>query len=373
MNIPAQIHPGVFSLRDHCQPLQLNDTIGLFAGNHIFVCHPEKSEFSSIPVSFQSSDRIACIGADGFVIFSRRSDNRLTYILPSDPFPRAFLQMPGNVHRICGPLNDGTIFVTCEPEIPVFSDICILCQIDCDRVCDYLLHHPDEEVDLRAIHAVKKFQILSNIEQSLLGDTCAAGDFYMTCCGGIQNREVRFIYSDGSWTIKVPHESPVIRIIPTASGPVSLDKTGQAFLWSGTKIVDDYKFDVDLLPQTLDLEDSQIDISMDWKHHRLFLTQTSQNVETNLSAVLNQSYGYCLDEKGLSVRTFVRKMYPMKNTTLVMLSDGQYYFWNDAWDCIEPLWQLSQALAVREDWLSVFHTTQSPSMEEDPRIRIISY
>lgn len=371
--IPAQMHPAVFSLRDRCQPLQLDDNIGLFAGNHIMICHPGKSEFSSVPVCSQPSERIACTGAGGFILFSRYSDSRLNFIWPFEPYPRAFLQMPGNVHQICGSLNDGTIFLTCEPEIPVFSDRCVLCQIDFDLIRDYLILHPDEVVDIGAIQAVKSFQILSNIEQSLLGDTCAAGDFYMTCGGGIQNREVRFIYSDGSWTIKFSHESAVIRIIPTASGPVSLDRSGQAFLWSGTKIVDDYKFDFDLLPPSLDLEDPHVDISMDWKHRRLYLTQTPENVEMHLSSVLNHSYGYCLDVNGLSDRQFVKKVYPMKTTTLVMLSDGHYYFWNDAMDCIEPIWQLSHALAVREDWLSVFNTPQSPSMEEDPRIRMISY
>ena len=393
--ISDKSQPAIYTLRDHVMPMNLGDMIGLRAGNSLFLYNLKKYKyrladvFSSKPVQAYSGELeqsgldnpVVCCGLESFVLFAAGS-KRLSLVdlscmdwtltdeaAQNTGLPVAYLDFPGNIHRIMGPLKDGTFFVTCAPVMPVFSDICILCQLDLDRIREYLRVNPNHVPDLDDIQAVRKFKILSNIEQTLVGDTCVADDCFMTCCGGMQNKEVRFIYSDGSWTTRFPHENPVIRMIPTSHGCVSLDKSGQAFLWSGCRVIDDWFFDLSGLTDLGNLEDLQLDFTLDWGHHRLFVTQTDTCAASRLGDVLNHSRSYCLDETGIHAHYLVKKLFPLQSVSLAMMSDGGFYFWNEDWDGVEPLWQLSERLADREDWQSLLKLPDSPAVECDPRIR----
>ncbi|MBQ9396586.1 MAG: hypothetical protein IJU23_13865 [Proteobacteria bacterium] len=376
-------HPALFVLRDWIRPLQVGDKVCLRNGENVVLASPDGGEFRILsalsenpkPTVSASSNNgfVDWIAIDSFLVFSR-GDTKLHIVdlsnIPSDDqmLDHAELEFSGNIHRLCGPLSDGTFFITLEPQIPILSDICRLCVIDFDKVREKMRQCPGESFDVRSIGAVGKDIVLSNTEQTLLDDCQAGEDEFLTCGGGMQNREVRFISGDGSWTTRFVHESRVIRIIRSERGLVSLDETGHAFLWEGRNVVDDIQFCFEKMPEIFRDNLEETDFSIDWGHGQLYLTAMLPPQST-LDAALKASYSCCMTVDGADVDAFVKKKFPLKDMELAMFADGSIHFWDMTLDCVDLRWQLSKYLAEQADWQAIL-ATRSPAIELDPRIRV---
>ena len=159
--------------------------------------------------------------------------------------------------------------------------------------------------------------------------------------------------------------------MPTPNGIASLDISGQSFLWSGSRIVGDQYFDMSGLDNRFNLQDSSVNCTIDWAGQRLYMTKTpTDSSALNRETILRQSYSCCVTDNGEETSVFIKKIYPLwDDISLVMLADGEYYFWSNNNQSVLPIWQLPASLANARDWKELLKTKQSPSIEEDPRIR----
>lgn len=188
---------------------------------------------------------------------------------------------------------------------------------------------------------------LPNIEQNLVNDCAASRDCFVCCGGGMQSQEIRFLYADGRWTTKFVHEFSPIFVAHSSHGPVSVDKSGEAFLWQNEQIIGDKHV---ILPP----EQTRGLVTFDW--------------ERALIQVIGQDTVY----SNMNLPPFVRGLCPMNSGhKLAILGDGQYYFWNEAYQCVALAWQLASSSAQAEDWLAILPTSPL-SIEADPRIRTLS-
>lgn len=379
-------HPSVFFLRDETAPIALGNQVILQSGENILIASPESSRFrflhaiaqspSAIPVFASQNKSIHWIAFDHFLIYADGTQH--VYFLdlssipaPNDesPMPLAVLTFDSAVRNISGPLDDGTFFVTLAPPLPVFSDVCKLCSVDTSKIRTQFEVTKKSTLNIRDIGALGKEILLSNIEQTLRGDCVPAGTHFVTCGGGMQNREVRFIDSDGSWTTRFVHESPVIRILASERGPVSLDESGQAFLWNDRSPVDDTRFAINLLPDIFRANLHDVLFSIDWTHKRLYLTVT-RPPQSMLKAALAASHSCCITADSADNDAFIKHVFHLKSAEIAMCADGSLHFWDIANDCVDARWQLSKACAETSDWHAVLDA-RSPEIERDPRIRMI--
>ena len=387
----SQTHPGFYALRDHIKPLKLASSVALRSGGNILLASPDNhashflhalAETPTQGPAFPSpGDRtpIHWITLDECLIYTNGS-NTLTLVdlsqlnlnisaeqAQATVLKKATLQFDNNIKNICGPLEDGTFFITCESPIPILSDICRLCALDIALIRQSFVDN--DNCDIQTIGALQKNILLPNTEQTLFGDCCPCGDHFMTCGGGMQNREVRFIFSDGSWKTKFIHEAPVIRIIPSEFGPVSLDKTGQAFLWNKQCPTDDTHFALDKIQEIFTQNLDETDFTIEWTHKRLYLTLVTPP-QASLASSLMALHSCCLCDGNVITDAFVKKIYHLGHITLALMADASIHFWDLNHDCVSPKWQLPQACAEAADWNEVLNT-RSPALELDPRIRMV--
>lgn len=376
-------HPSLFILRDRLYPLQVGDMVCLRYGGNILLASPEGGEFRILnalsdepkpTVSISSENGLISWGArESFLIFST-GDTKLHFVdlsnIPTDGhvLDHAVAEFSGNIRRVSGPLQDGTFFITTEPSLPVFSDVCRLFSFNTDKIREAMRQRPGVSFDIREIGGVIKDIELTNTEQTLLGDCESGEEEFLTCGGGMQNREVRFISGDGSWTTRFVHDSRVIRIIRSERGLVSLDDTGHAFLWDGRNAVDDIQFCFDRMPEIFREHLNDTDFTIDWGHKRLYLTVMHPEQST-LDAALKASYSCCMGVSDIDNDAFVKKIISLKDISVAMLADGTLHFWDMSLDCVDLRWQLSKYMAEQQDW-QVILGTRSPAIESDPRIRM---
>ena len=182
----------------------------------------------------------------------------------------------------------------------------------------------------------------------------------------MQNRELRFIAPDGSWRTKFIHDAPVCAVIPSPFGAVSLDETGRAFLFNGQNPIDDSNFAIDQLPDDIRSELANCSLSIDWNDKKLFVAKRTKF--TKIDDILDNIQAYCITPESIESNYIVQTpTYP--SPSLAILRDGSYHFWNDATDSIDFAWQISKETATAEDWNDILSTKNSPSVEDDPRIR----
>ena len=370
-------HPAIFTLRDQTPPIAMGNRVLFRCGCNVMIAQKDTAQIQTIgalsespqiqPKSADPIERvpIVWIAVDHYILYAHGTNELCIVEIPEQipqsddliPLRHAKIQFESQISNLCGPLRDGTFFVTLKSPIPVLSDICRLCAINID------------EIRMGQAPALIKNHLLSNIEQTLRGDCCACEDGFLTCGGGMQNREVRRIEPDGSWNTRFVHEAPVIRIISTESGPVSLDQAGQAILWDGFKPIDDFTFDITQIPEVFTQNPEQTAYHLDWTHKHLYLTVTIPPQSTRMAA-LRASHSCCLTAEGAQQDAFVKQCYACNNTTVVMLANGEFYFWDMSFDCVAPMWQLSEVCADQKDWNDLLQT-RSPAIEHDPRIRML--
>ena len=382
-------HPAVFDLRDQNPPVLFNGYVGFRVGSELRLIHPVTADTrviqSFVPEPAQVSKKglpepwaetpISYINVQNNLVFAPQTDeiyfidlSRIDFSLsPQDAenrlLPYARIRCHAPVHRLFGPLNDGSIFVTTAPEFAALSDKCFLYRLDISKIQTAICEAPG--ACLKIEEAATAIIPLQNIEQTLRGDICACDDAFITCSGGMQAEEVRFIYADGSWAARCVHASPVVRILQSEFGPVSLDSSGQAFLWNDGKVVGDMQFDTANF-QAL-FQSPATTCSIDWQANMLYMTGFDDFA--HLFTGLSKALSVCLHTSGYTKQPFVQKIHYLKDCTIAMLSDGNYYFWDSRNACVQPPWQLSQSLATAEDWHEIL-SIQSPAIEADPRIRI---
>lgn len=379
-------HPSKYALCQDCLPIQIGRFTCLRNGCNCLLVSEDNGETFTLnalaekPIAepminngFQS-EQIHWLALGPYLVFAHGTDT-LTIVdlsrkLPAGnakcPLPFATLRFDSPIKRLCGPIADGTFFVTLEPQMPVFSDVCRLCQLNVPALGEAI--DKQNGCDARDAGCVLKDILLPNVEQTLLDDCCTDGNGFITCGGGMQNREVRFIDTNGAWTTRFVHEAPVARILRTEVGIMSLDDTGTALLWRNQKPVADTRFDVQDLPQMFDLHDPNTKITVEWTRHRLYLTTTTP--QPNLKAALTAAHSLCISPTGKNPDCFVKAIYHLPRHTLAMLSDGSLHFWNISYDCVNPLWQLPFVSADSDDWHEILNI-KSPGIDEDPRIRKI--
>ncbi|MGI5830401.1 MAG: hypothetical protein ACOX8U_09570 [Bradymonadia bacterium] len=196
-----------------------------------------------------------------------------------------------------------------------------------------------------------KLLFLPNIQQDLRHDCAASRDCFVCCAGGMQADELRFIYGDGSWKTKFIHESRPMLVAHSALGPVSIDTSGEAFLWKNHEVLDDAKFDLKGLAEILLDKTLRGPAMVDWEKRQLRIGD-GQDCYANHDLPL-----------------FVKALYPFRdNDDIAILGDNNYYFWSSPHHCVSLAWQLAANSASAEDWLAIL--PDSPlSVEDDPRIR----
>lgn len=380
-------HPSRYALCQECYPIQIGPFTCIRNGNNclffkeFFGEHYTMNILSETPTAepllngpYQNAS-IHWLALGPYIVFSHGT-NTLTVVdlskmdYPSGnqkhELPYATVSFGSRVKRLCGPLADGTFFVTLAPELPVLSDVCRLFQFNMPALAATIAAKSD--FDAREAGCVQKDIELPNVEQTLLDDCCAEGNVFVTCGGGMQNHEVRFIETDGSWTTRFVHEAPVVRILRTECGVMSLDESGTALLWRDQKPIADTKFNVESLPEVFSLSDPNTKITAEWNRRRLYLTTTTP--QPNLKAALNAAHSLFISPQGHRADHFVKAIYHLGWHTLAMLADGTLHFWNIQLDCVSPLWQLPHASADSDDWRALLNIN-CPAIEEDPRIRLI--
>ena len=368
-------HPAVFTLRDQTPPLRMRDQILLRCGSNVLMVQLQTAKMamigaisdnpSTLPKASDPLDRkpIQWIAIDNILVYAHGTHALNLVEIPDHvtgdmdaPLRHAVIPFESPIKRLCGPLDDGTFFVTLESPIPILSDICRLCRI-----------HPEafrnDEGDL-----LNRNILLNNVEQTLRGDCCANKNGFLTCGGGMQNHEVRMIEPDGSWTTKFVHEFPVLRIIQSEKGPVSLDESGMAILWDGTKPVDDFQFDAVQIPKIFLQTPEETTFTIDWTHKRLYMTVTTPPQST-LTAALKASHSCCLSAEKADEDTFVKQLHHCGSQSVAMLADGSFYLWDVPKDCVCAQWQMLQGCAEQKDWHEIL-AVRSPAIEQDPRIQI---
>ena len=319
------------------------------------------SKSNSIPESHSNHNRL-------YYVDLRQIDTSLPLEIANKVRIRlSYIEFDTNIRHIAPALADGPIFVTLASPIPILSDTCHLVRLHRDKTRAILDDDFDSEcIDLRQYGAIESDIVLPNVEQSLQNDCVAHGDVYLTCCGGMQNRELRFIAPDGSWRTKFIHDAPVCAVIPSPLGAVSLDETGRAFLFNGQNPIDDSNFAIDQLPDDIRSELANCSLSIDWNDKKLFVAKRTKF--TKIDDILDNIQAYCITPESIESNYIVQTpTYP--SPSLAILRDGSYHFWNDATDSIDFAWQISKETATAEDWHDILSTKNSPSVEDDPRIR----
>ena len=153
---------------------------------------------------------------------------------------------------------------------------------------------------------------------------------------------------------------------PSPLGAVSLDETGRAFLFNGQNPIDDSNFAIDQLPDDIRSELANCSLSIDWNDKKLFVAKRTKF--TKIDDILDNIQAYCITPESIEFNYIVQTpTYP--SPSLAILRDGSYHFWNDATDSIDFAWQISKETATAEDWHDILSTKNSPSVEDDPRIR----
>ncbi len=381
-------HPALFALRDHTQPLRIGRNIILRSGNNIIIAAPDSPDIRLVnaisrtpavaPLMTANHNPVDWIAIDTCLLFTEH-DRRLNIVDlsnidnldDSDILPSASILFDKNITHLSGPLNDGTFFIALEPDMPVFSDICKLCQINISKLKESFTETPTQTIDIQNTDLFIKNIQLHNIEQHFFGDCIPAGDVFMTCGGGMQNQEIRFIDTNGSWTTKFIHEAPVIRVLISENGPVSIDSAGLAYLWKQQKPIDDISFDLSKLPDFITTHLNQSTISIDWTHHSLYFNHTDATVST-LASALNTMHSCRLTQDSIESNTFTKTFYYLDGIVLAMLANGSFHFWDMKHQCVDVRWQLPQTCAEAVDWQEVLNA-DSPAIELDPRIRIIRF
>lgn len=240
-------------------------------------------------------------------------------------------------------LDSGELLVLKEAVAPILAPDCVLVR-NLDR-------HP-EVVEL------------PNIEQRLNGDCVACDVGWMTCCGGMQNTEVRFIHRDGSWETRFAHDKRVLRVARSECGPVSLDASGQAFLWQNKNVIDDCHFALDKLPAEVMEHITDFQAGVDWKRGLLYLNGKGTHIQEV------PAWRVCA-ENAVS-NAFVRQIYPSPSgLCTALLGDGHYHFWNLNANSVVVDWQLPETVANGDDWRALLDNRFHLSVEDDPRIRKI--
>ena len=382
-------HPAVFDLRDQNPPVMFDDYVGFRAGSELHLIHPVTADSRLIqpfvPQPAQISKKgltdpwaetpISFINIQNNLIFAPQTNDlyfidmsRIDFACSPEEaenrlLPYARIQCNAPIHRICGPLDDGTFFATMAPDFAALSDKCFLFRIDIGRIQEAIQRSPG--CCLKIEEVATQILQLQNIEQTLRGDISVCGDAFITCGGGMQAEEVRFIHADGSWAARCVHTTQVLRILQSEFGPVSLDAGGQAFRWDDGKVVGDMQFSV---KETQSLLQSPLSsCSIDWQANKLYVTCFDDF--SHLFTGLSKAPSACMDATGDTRQPFIQKLLYLKGSTIAMLSDGNYYFWDSCNACVLPPWQLSQNLATAEDLHEIL-SIQSPALEDDPRIRI---
>ncbi len=205
---------------------------------------------------------------------------------------------------------------------------------------------------------------LPNVEQTLLGDCVGTPEGWVTCAGGMQKNEVRFIHPDGSWETRFVHEHRVVRIARSEVGAVSVDETGQAYLWQNQSVVDDAVFNLAPLPKAILDSMGTLDAGIDWKHKRLYLQGLGDTVALTTA--------WCVTPESATADAFVRQIFPNAcGITLAMLGDGRLHFWDMERAMVLMSWQLPQNCAEQNELVTLLNHPYRLSIEDDPRIREI--
>lgn len=376
----APIHPAFYWLNHNTKPLTINHRTYVRSGAnavsfspddplpkhlHLFTNHPTLTGSPKLNINPNPLDWIPL--SDNAFLFSQNAlaaafaDLRQIHAdIPLEqanftPFPTPLLTFDAPIRHLCGPLPDGTFLVTLPPPFPTFSDTCILCKLDIPKIQNFIDHYPALPCDIREIGALSKEIRLHNIQQTLVNDCAVSGNYFMTCNGGMQNTEIRFIDADGAWFTRFIHKAPPVAIIPTSSGCVSLDSNGQAFLWDNDKVIDDFSFNL----QTLPLDHlSPYRLSLDWHAKKLYVTEPDEKT------LIKSTWCVTQDDAQPS---FVAQV----SDDIVMLSNRSLHFWLPNASAIHPAWQISQNIATADDWQEIL-SEPSPAIELDPRIRIFT-
>ena len=279
----------------------------------------------------------------------------------------SYIEFDSDIRHIAEPLEDGSFLITLAPPIPVFSDVCRIVRFDEAKLRSALeADDPSDFIDLREFGAVLRDIVLPNAEQTLCNDCVAHGDVYLTCCGGMQNRELRFIAPDGSWRTKFLHEAPVCAVIASPSGDVSLDESGRAFLLKNQTPVGDGCFAIGKLPPDVRDNLAQCILSADWEGKKLYVTKRANFDKAE--DLLDNLRSYCVTEEEVSENFEIQRV-GCNPTNLLALRDGTFHFWSDAARSIDPAWQISRETATAEDWKSLLSAEDAPNPDDDPRIR----
>ncbi len=279
----------------------------------------------------------------------------------------SYIEFDSDIRHISDPLEDGSFLITLAPSIPVFSDVCRIVRFDDSKLRSALaVDDPSDFIDLRELGAVSRDIVLPNAEQTLRNDCVAHGGVYLTCCGGMQNRELRFIAPDGSWRTKFLHEAPVCAVIASPSGAVSVDESGRAFLLNNKTPVGDGFFNIGKLPSDIRDHLAQCILSVDWDGKKLYVTKRMKFEK--IDDLLENLRSYCVTEEEVS-ETFDIQRIECKDSPLLALRDGTFHFWSDATRSIDPAWQISRETSTADDWKSLLSADDRITPEDDPRIR----
>lgn len=402
-----QTHPARYFLRDGLRPILSGNQLLLRVGSNVLALDPRSPSsrafhiFDDIPTqtgfagmgNVQRPIEWAPYG-DGFVYFkpaceqtidssddeNEKHANRLYYVdlrqidrsLPLEIANKvririSYIEFDTNIRHIAEPLSDGTLFVVVSSPIAVLSDICRLVRFNLGKLRAVLDDDFESEiVDLRQYGAVESDIVMTNVEQSLCNDCIANGDVYLTCRGGMQNRELRFIAPDGSWRTKFLHDAPVRAVVKTPSGAVSIDESGRAFLFQNQNPIDDCAFAIEKLPDDIRGELQQNLLSIDWENKKFYLTKKTKFHK--IDDILDNLQSYCVTTDSIA-KDYVVQTPNQRDPSLVLLRDGSYHFWSDATHSIDFAWQISKETALADDWNDILSTKNSPNVEDDPRVR----
>jgi len=272
---------------------------------------------------------------DGLLVAAEHRLYRRPGVLPFEEIAR----FDAPVIRLAEPLEDGTVLVMTAPKSPLLAPDCWLV----------------------ACAGEVRVWPLSNVEQRLVGDCVAETEGYVTCSGGMQHNEVRFLAADGSWSTRFVHERRVSRMARSSRGPVSVDEDGLALLWQGAKVIGDTRFAMSALPETVLSRIETFDAAVDWARGKLYLSDAANgNVPS-----------WCVTATEARNDALVKQLYPSRSgITVALLEDGRFHFWDVEAQCVLCDWQLPASCADADDWREVL-AGMRVSVEDDPRIRQI--
>ena len=277
---------------------------------------------------------------DGLLVAAEHSLYRRSGMLPFEEIAR----FDAPVIRLAEALEDGTVLVMTAPKSPLLAPDCWL--VTCaGEVC---------------------VLPLSNVEQRLVGDCVAEAEGYVTCSGGMQHNEVRFLAADGSWSTRFVHERRVVRMARSSRGAVSIDEDGLGLLWQGAKVIGDTHFALPALPEAVLSRMETFDAAVDWARGVLYLSDATNKAGNNTVP------SWCVTATEVRNDAFVKQLYPSRSgLTVALLEDGRFHFWDVEAQCVLCDWQLPASCADADDWREVLAGTRI-GIEDDPRIRQIA-